>query len=1011
MLGRDHERQQLLKAYERTKRSGYLKQELFLIQGPSGTGKTTLAKSIEAQVFQQDDGFFLSGKFELSQVQRPYEVFMSAFDSFLEKMYADGVVNERTNQVRRAIRETIGAEGSWLINMIPALEKFIGAQSDNCEVGGKEALQRFQFLFSKLLRATSSVAPMVLFLDDLQWSDPASLSLLQMVLESETRPNHKSCLLVICAYRDDGVNEEQAPNSSNTVPCNTDQQLKGFVGHISSSALTNCTKVALENLDQETIRRLVVANLNLSPELGQKLGSIVYAKCEGNPFHAMQLLGPMTGHVAWQQDGTKMKRVLEEADIFHLAEAAETVDEMICQKLSLLAPTVQETVFVAACMGNCIDHPALCTIFDGNVASVEESLKIALSEGLLVYDRKLGEYRFSHDRIRQGALSMINDIDAKSFAIGHKLWTKSSPMHFYTKMFLIVNLLNHGVAMIQDQQERYKAAAVNLEAGLKAASLASFQDASHFFRSGIEFLEGGDYWIDQYDLSLSLFNASADAELCNQQNSSMVDELVETIFRRARCLKDKLRAYAVKIDSLGQRGRVEGATQVGMEVMKQLREPLPRNSKLTNFAILLEIAKTRHALRGRDSTKLLNLPPMQDEDKIAAMYVLTNLVPYTFQASSNYIVVIGARLVRLCLKYGMHKCCAQGFVTFAFVICALDSHEGYRLGKLSLTIVERYRAKELLPRVYMNFYGLVHHWTRPLEESLVPLAHAYKIGMEIGEVEYALMCFCFYLGHWVDLGKPLADVEDMLNEALRRMRLFHQDHVLEMILIFTQFIHNITGRAPDTKVLAGDASPPFDPSKEVDSLLVPYFHYNLGAELAFLFGDLGLAGDLLEKNRLLGYEPLGFFHLVKMCCKEALICTAIARASAKKKRSENVKRAKAMLKQMKAWAKDCPENFLHKQHLIEAELNSLTITAITSTKRKNGIRAKYDRAIAGALEARFLEEAAVANELAGDLMDRQQQHDSALAYWSEAKSLFNRWGASEKSRQLSLRMERQTTET
>jgi hypothetical protein len=85
-------------------------------------------------------------------------------------------------------------------------------------------------------------------------------------------------------------------------------------------------------------------------------------------------------------------------------------------------------------------------------------------------------------------------------------------------------------------------------------SLSAFQDAARFLRAGIDFLTGGDYWNDEYELSLNMFSAAAEAELCNQ-DVDRVSDLVGSVgscrgsMRLACNVKDNLRAYVAKINS------------------------------------------------------------------------------------------------------------------------------------------------------------------------------------------------------------------------------------------------------------------------------------------------------------------------------------------------------------------------------------------------------------------------------------------------------------------------------
>jgi predicted ATPase len=1010
LCGRDHECHLLLQAYQRSKQHessisavesfiAIPAQELVFIKGRSGTGKTTLAHSLLHEVIQKDSGFFLSGKFELSDVRDPYDVFVSAFGELPDLMQrpSNNDKHERNDKIRQAVREAVGEDGKLLTDVIPALKELIGPLDETSHAQGIEALRRFHFVFSKFVRAISCISPLVLFLDDLQWCDVANLSLLQAILESQAQPEHQSSLLVICSYRDEDLTEkeEQKQKLSMMVAWAFSNHFKFFLEHAASSALINMTEIRLSSLDEEATRQLVAKYLNVSPEVSTKLGTFVFAQCGGNPFHALQLLRPL---MCQRQQRNNGKKQLKFDDIFEIPEATQTVDEYLCQKLSLLPSLAQQVLQIAACIGDCIDHPAVCTVLEGNVSGVEHSLQTLLNEGFLLFEARLGQYRFSHDRVRQAALSLIEDMNTMSFQIGRQLWIKSSPLFLNTKMFVVVNLLNYGTKLMNDRAERYKAAAINLEAGMKAISRAAFQDAARYLRSGIEFLEGGgDYWNDEYVLSLSLFNAAADAELCNQ-NFDRASSLVEEVFRRGRAMKDKLPAYVIQINCLGQRGKMEAATQVGVDVMKQLGEPLPR--RVTNTTILIEIVKTRVALRGRSNETLLALPCMQDENKIACMYVLTNLIPYTFQASSNFVVVIGARLVRLCLQHGMHRWSANGFSAFGFVLCALDRKDGYRLGKLALTIVERYGGRELLPRVHMNFYALINHWIHPLVDCLKPLENACKVGLEVGDVEYAMLAMCTCACYSLYNGIPLDEVDVRLNEALRRMRLLREDGLVVLAGVHQHYLHLLTGQVPLTTL--NETWPSMVASREVDSQLIPYSYYLLVAELAYLFGDLDLAARMLEMNRSLCFEPLASYLYVKMRFVEALICTSLVRNGLPRKR-QNLSIAKDNAKKLMAWAKDCPQNYQHKQRLVEAELMSLRLSRTCSSKQMCHIQEFYDVAIEGALREGFLHEAALASELAGDFSSRQGDSTLARRYWDEASAVYLQWGATEKAKHLTAR--------
>lgn len=1016
LFGRGQECQLIRQAYVRSRqqRGSYYssddsaaaasQQEFVLVQGHSGSGKTALIHSIMNEAIQEDSAIFLSGKFELCSFQHPYQVFVDAFARFPQMVLSQSSVAGDTGnhdietQMRQAVHNAVGTEGKLLIRMIPALKDFIGQQDEECQVQGKDALHRLQFVFSKFVRAISSITPLVLFFDDLQWSDLASLNLLKALLESQPETDRPSSLLIVCAVRVEGLVDEAdhidhpQPSEAPAFP----NYLKEFLEQTSSSTLINVNKISLGNLDEQATSHLVAERLGISPELSLKLGPIVFVLSEGNPFHVVQLLSPLLTSDTPHDDAELLQRLLNGEDIFEIAEADETVDELLRQRFLLLPQDAQHLLQVAACIGDSIDHPALYTVFEGDVTTVEDALQVSADKGFLVFEPRHCLCRFTHDRVRQVVLSVIDDVKALSFDIGYKLWTKSSPMFLTNKMFVVANLLNHGTDLLQGQAERYKAAAINLEAGSNAVSLSAFQDAARFLNAGIDFLRCGEHWKDEYELSLNLISAAAEAHLCNQRYD-LIQPLVHEILEQARCVKDKLRAYVVQINSLGQRCNMEAATRVGVDVMRQLGEPLPQSVSTTT--ILLEIAKTRIALRGRSNDTLLALPPMRDQNKLACTYVLTNLMPYAFQASSNFVVVIAARLVRLCLKYGMNKWSANGFSAFAFVICPVNRKEGYRLGELALQIVERYGARELLPRIYVNFYGLVHHWRYPLEGCLEHLEVASKVGMEVGDVEHATLAFTTLGTYSLYHGKPLEQVQTILDEAILRMRILQQDGLIAILEQSRQFVNLLMGNIPLTSYLTGEALPFSESSPDIDSKLIPYGHYFFMAELAYMFGDLDLASQMLERNRGLQFEPLASYLYIKMRFLEALICTGLVR-NGLPGRKRNISIAKRDLKLLKAWAVDCPQNFLHKQQLVEAELESLRIT---SNDRKGQCRVQklYELAAKGSLDHGFLQEAAMANELAGNFMSNLNESSVATELWGEAHALYLQWGAAAKANHLS----------
>jgi len=166
----------------------------------------------------------------------------------------------------------LGENGQVIIDVIPELELLIAAQPEVPELEGGAAQNRFNLLFGKFIRVfTTQEHPLVIFLDDLQWADSASLKLMQLLM-SETDTHH---LLLIGAYRDNEV------SSAHPLMLTLDEIRK---------AEATVNQISLAPLDQVSLNHLIADTLSCPPERAIPLTELVLQKTKGNPFFTNQFL-------------------------------------------------------------------------------------------------------------------------------------------------------------------------------------------------------------------------------------------------------------------------------------------------------------------------------------------------------------------------------------------------------------------------------------------------------------------------------------------------------------------------------------------------------------------------------------------------------------------------------------------------------------------------------------------------------------------------------------------------
>ncbi|NJM62233.1 MAG: AAA family ATPase, partial [Oscillatoriales cyanobacterium RU_3_3] len=173
--------------------------ELMLVAGFSGIGKTAAINEVHKPIVRQR-GYFIKGKYDQFGRNIPFSAFVQSFRDLMAQLL--GETKTKLEQWRSKILQAVGENGQVIIDVIPELERIIGKQPPVPELSGSAAQNRFNLLFQKFIQVfTAKEHPLVIFLDDLQWADSASLALLKLLLtEMET-----GYLLVLGAYRDNEV--------------------------------------------------------------------------------------------------------------------------------------------------------------------------------------------------------------------------------------------------------------------------------------------------------------------------------------------------------------------------------------------------------------------------------------------------------------------------------------------------------------------------------------------------------------------------------------------------------------------------------------------------------------------------------------------------------------------------------------------------------------------------------------------------------------------------------------
>ncbi len=987
LYGREPEVATLLNAFERVSKGI---PEIMLVAGASGIGKTVVIREVHKPIVRQR-GYFINGKYDQFQRNIPFSAFVQAFRNLIGQLLYESDLQLQTWKTQ--ILAAVGEHGQVLIDVIPELEQIIGRQLPAPELSGSAAQQRFQLLMQKFTRLfTTAAHPLVLFLDDLQWADLASLNLLQSLMQDV------GYLLVLGAYRDNEV----SPIHPSILA----------IDEIEKTGITVNT-ITLRSLDQADLNQLVADTLSCDLLTAQPLAELVALKTQGNPFFATQFLKSLyeDGLISFDRLSANGKVGGWSCDLAQVRTLAVTDDVVAFMALQLqkLPIATQTAIALAACIGAQFDLQTLAIVLEQSPAETAAELWSGLQENFLMpttdvykfFNNSSSQsaskteanpvYSFLHDRVQQAAYSLIPEAQksATHLKIGKLLQQNYSELVATEKLFDIVGHLNIAKDLITEPLDRQKIIKLNFSAGRKARNSTAYAAANIYLQTGIELL-AIDCWETQYQLTLDLHLAATEAAYL-AGNLDKMAEIADVVMRSARTILDKVEIYSIQIAALTANGKMLEAISLGRNALSQLGIEIPNVPEEANTSKLLQNLADR--LEGKQIEELKDLPVMSDRRTQAAMKLLADLGAPIFVTIPGLYPILSSIMVSLSIEFGNTSASAMGYVNYGLVLSAFlgDVETGYKFGKLAITSTDLTNTRGFQGRIAFLFATWIQHRSEIIRASISTLKYAYQAITETGDFLVTGYSISSYFDAKLISGSELPTWEAEISsysQDLERVKQYSAQAYLEMK---QQVAQNLMTRGCPQDCLRGaayDENVMIPKHLQDGDLTALAYVYIYKLMLAYLFGNYSAAlENITQGDRYLqavsGMIPIPVFHFYA-----ALTYLKLATDRSASDRSE-ITQASNHQEIVRQWAHNAPMNYLHKWQLIEAEKQRILGDRAAAIEY-------YDLAIAGAKEHEFIHEEALANELATGFYLDWGKEKIAQSYAIEAYYSYGRWGATAK---------------
>ncbi|MCP4129659.1 MAG: AAA family ATPase [bacterium] len=937
--------------------------EIVYYSGEPGIGKTALINEVHKPIVEKR-GTFISGKYDQYNRDIPYSAIIQAFEELSRKLLAE--TEGELLQWKERILQAVGKNGRVIIDVIPGIELIIGKQPEVQQQPPLESQNRFNQVFQDFIKVfPREDHPLVIFLDDLQWADNASLQLMELFL-SDPGLNF---ILFIGAYRDTEVDSSH--------PFVLMQERMSDVGSV-------WEELTVMPLARDHINLMLSDSLHCGELRAVGLSGLILEKTGGNPFFVKEFVKALysEGLVEFTQGWTWDIGRIEHAGI------TDNVVELMTGKILKLPERCLAILKTAACIGVVFDLTALSLVYGKSEHGIFEDIKEAINEGLLLKIEDL--YKFVHDKVQEAAYILIDEEERKKlhYKIGTVLYDIAKENKTIDEnIFSIVTQFDQAKNLIKDENKQEYIELI-IKAGQKAKDSAAYVAAADLLKNGLELLHE-DSWKENYDLMLTLHDELAEAEYL-ARNYEKFEELYEVINKNAKRVLDKITISKLEIDRLTNQLKHNEAIETGRKLLKEFNYSLPKNPG--KISVFFEIIKTKTFVNMYEKDSFLNKPAMVDKRIYAIITIFIMLGSSSYNSRPKLMLVMLLRGIRLFTKYGTSELTPYVYIIYGGVVIAAifgEIEHGYKIGKVALELSNQSGIKRWQGRCLFQF-SYISHLKEHHRENLNHLVKAAQYAYEAGDFLYVAFSYIFYFSVYFFMGEKLSAIKKEYDSVTPKMKKLKQPQSAIYYSIWRQIVLNLLGESEDKILLKGEAAHEEEfilLLKESDDKIGFGHYYVSKMILYYIYNDYSAVVTIAANNEenitaamlAFPYVPVFYFFY-------ALGLSALCIRSKKRK---YLKKLKKIHKMYEKWGAHNKYNYLHKYYLISAELAQINGEIDQACKF-------YDKSIKTASVNGCMHEEAIANECAARFYLQCKDEGKASVYMTEAYNCYRAWGAKPK---------------
>jgi signal transduction histidine kinase len=710
-----------------------------VVVGPPGVGKTALVAQCE-DLIRRLGGALGRGVSDLD-VDRPYSALTMAIQEVLSRIV--GLPEQEWQDWLRHLQQKLEPCTAVLLDILPDLNLFIPTPaSRTSKVEG--ARDRVHLALATLMSALSArIKPLVLFLDDWNTADKASLDVVRFLVQDSSIQG----LLVLMAS-----------------------------GSFRSTEGWNPKLISLEGLEFSEVESLVRDSLKAQSDQVESFVEALVGVSNGNPAQLHGMLNQLEEHGFFEQqpwDLDKLKIVSE--------DSVPTLPEATVSILSS-----------ASVLGKRFGLPDLEALTGKPVTEISRLLWPALEDCLILpsgesyrlvdYGCPVAKYRFASDSIRQHFRDLLDPhvVLELHLRLGEHYKGLNKTAGAVRHLTLALPLMR--------EEQRTEFAGLALERAHQLSRLGLYDQARTLFRTARGMAT------EDASVFLQLGIGEIRAALTGGQLQGL-DAIFLELGPHTKCTVTRVQLMILEVKWLIALDRAKEALDRSDKLLEELGYNPPRRFSPTRF--VKELVAVRKLLAGRSPSQLEALSYTSDP-LVCAVQELQSLQGGLHGTICPERVPLGVlRDCRAVLEDGLTTPGAQCWTGYGLLLCLIGRVEqGMAFARLAVRQSEADSHTSFWTRVSFFAHLLVDPWGTPLSTVESRLEGTYRRGMALGESSFALHALAIAHFFAIFSGKNLQTVRQDLRSYRRVADQYNHSHSRSIFQMVEGQLSHLIGDGP-----------------------------------------------------------------------------------------------------------------------------------------------------------------------------------------------------------------------